>query len=172
MKKKWFFRGICGCLTSDRAAAGRRLSGPRRPISVTILGRCPRPRTRREATGGDANAIPPVATVSCACPGVKGLSRHKRERGTTRIYSTVPLTPGQANACRFEVPRLGLRLSLHPDESAAAESRMNRFSFRQVASSESCSASVIRGQISGPASPSISCAMACATLCRASSSSS
>jgi len=63
------------------------------------LGRCPRPRTRREAAGGDEKTIPTNCPEVCsACPGVKGLSRHKCERGTSRIYSTVPLTPGQANA--------------------------------------------------------------------------
>ena len=68
----------------------------------SILGLRPRPRTRREAAGGDERGHPHQLPEVCrACPGVKGLSRHKRERGTSRIYSTVPLTPGQAE-CRID----------------------------------------------------------------------
>ena len=67
--------------------------------------------------------------------------------------------------------RAGLQPVLWPDECAAAESRMNRFSFRQVASSESCSDSVVRGHMSGPPSPSMSCRRAASTCSRASSSS-
>ncbi|EXI76877.1 MAG: hypothetical protein AW07_00276 [Candidatus Accumulibacter sp. SK-11] len=44
-----------------------------------VLGRCPRPRTRREAAVGDGKAPSPTTALSVgALQGVKGLSRHKR----------------------------------------------------------------------------------------------
>ena len=65
------------------------------------------------------------------------------------------------------------RRSLHQsDGSALADSRKKRFSFRQVASSESCSDSLMRGHISGPPSSRVSCRRASLTCFLASSSSS
>ena len=73
--------------------------------------------------------------------------------------------------CRRRRTR-GRRSLCQSDGSALADSCKKRFNFRQVVSSESCSDSVMRGHMSGPPSPWVSCRRASLTCFLASSSSS
>ena len=142
------------------------------PVPVTIMYSQRLSRIISGSSGLSVGELRPIRAFDTSCPPRRSVDSSQAPTARRR---------GQLCTARWCSPALRHPLSwrhlsaVFPrqlDASAAAAARQKRSSLRQVASSEFCCASVMRGHISGPPSRPMICPKAALTSCRASSSSS